>query len=136
MAKLVINRKNGWFGRFRNYAIYLDGRKIGEISNNQTKEFEIDLGEHSVKGKIDWVESKEERFSIAGNETKLLNLTTYKYEREITFFTGFVGVLYLILKYMLAISSLLLFIPVMLCALVNVYYLTFGKNQFLRFVSK
>ncbi len=58
MVALKISRDSGYADRLRAYAVVLDGKKIGELRNGETKEFSMLPGPHKVSLKIDWCGSK------------------------------------------------------------------------------
>ncbi len=68
MALLRVVRESGWTDRLRSYQIIIDGKKIGEISNNETKEFPIAPGQHRICLKIDWCGSNTVAFTVAESE--------------------------------------------------------------------
>jgi hypothetical protein len=62
MASLTITRDSGYADRRRAYKVVLDGERIGEIRNGETKEFPIGLGRHALSLKIDWCGSNTVEF--------------------------------------------------------------------------
>ncbi|MGH9508424.1 MAG: hypothetical protein ACRD2Q_05775 [Terriglobales bacterium] len=46
----------------------IDGKKVGEISNGETKEFPIPAGQHQICLKIDWCGSNTVEFTVAESE--------------------------------------------------------------------
>ena len=44
MARLKIHRSNQWYGGVRDFKIFLDNEKIGEVGKGDTKEFIIPGG--------------------------------------------------------------------------------------------
>jgi hypothetical protein len=65
MASLTITRDSGYADRLRAYEVILDGKKVGEIRNGETKEFSLGPGKHRLSLKIDWCGSKSAEFAIA-----------------------------------------------------------------------
>ena len=58
-----------WADVARAYKVLIDGAEVGEISNGETKQFELSEGSHSLQLKIDWCSSQEKRFEIKNGET-------------------------------------------------------------------
>ena len=77
MASIKIVRPNDFLNRARKLKIYLDGNKIGEISSNEVKAFEIPSGTHILNAKIDWCSSNKINFAISENETMKFELTYF-----------------------------------------------------------
>ena len=76
MAKLVIKRIFEWNNSIKDVEVYLDGKLIGVIVNNQTKEFDIDPGWHELKAKISWCGSKTFTFDVLEEETYNIELSS------------------------------------------------------------
>jgi hypothetical protein len=129
MAKIEITRKNEWINRFRNYRIYLDGQKIGTISNNETREFEVPSGQHTLTAKIDWCGSKTHSFSANEVERKEFSFSGFRYASYLIRITGGIIALHFILINLFEIDFLIwLIIPAFLFL---GYYFTFGRNDYL-----
>ncbi|HSW98337.1 MAG TPA: hypothetical protein VLF71_00710 [Candidatus Saccharimonadales bacterium] len=54
---LTIIRDSGYADRLRKYKVVLDGIVVGDISNGETKSFDIAAGKHSLQLKVDWAKS-------------------------------------------------------------------------------
>ncbi|MFH1119816.1 MAG: hypothetical protein V1775_08325 [Bacteroidota bacterium] len=52
MAKITIQTKDSWIAWFSSYKVYLDGERIGKISNGFEDSFEIAPGNHSLQIKF------------------------------------------------------------------------------------
>ena len=78
MAKIILKRTSEYVNRMRDYKIYLDGLNIGTIANGETKQFEINTGQHSIIAKIDWCCSPEINVNLIENETKSLKVGGFK----------------------------------------------------------
>ncbi|MEO8002729.1 MAG: hypothetical protein ABI644_12715 [Arenimonas sp.] len=65
MATLTITRDSGYADRVRAYAVMLNGKKIGELKNGESKDFTIAAGSHSIQMKIDWCGSETVRFTAS-----------------------------------------------------------------------
>jgi len=65
-AMVRIKRNSGYVDSLREYEIFVDGDKIGEIQDGGVFEFDISQGEHEIYLKIDWGRSNVVRFSHEG----------------------------------------------------------------------
>lgn len=72
MATLKIQRPNEYLSFGRRFEILLNGETIGEIENNETKEFSIPEGKHTLTAKIEILGSRD--LSIEIDETKTKNI--------------------------------------------------------------
>lgn len=68
MASLTITRDKGYADRLRAYKVVLNGERIGEIRNGETKEFSICPGKHTLSLKIDWCGSDTAEFAVDREE--------------------------------------------------------------------
>ncbi|MEI2738519.1 MAG: hypothetical protein V9F01_07025 [Chitinophagaceae bacterium] len=129
MAILKVKRKSEWINRVRNIGIYLDGVRLGTVSNGETAEFEIAEGAHQLKAKIDWCRSNEESFTVSAGETYSIIVSAFKYANVIIGAELFFLFTHIILKNTQGIGYIIWFaVPFFLC---NVYYATIGYNKYL-----
>lgn len=130
MGKIIISRVQEWNNRFRQFGIYVDGQKIGTIANGEIKTFEIPDGTHSIKAKIDWCGSRQIDFSVSAEEKKYFRLSGYALGKIIIPYAFVVLILnFVASKYWEAGYVAWFFLPVFP---VIFYYLTLGKNEYLR----
>lgn len=62
-AAIVISRKRGWWrDRFRSYVILVDGKPVTKIRNGKRVEVPVSHGQHELRLKIDWCESRSLTF--------------------------------------------------------------------------
>ena len=64
MSKISIKRSSQYENKLRAITIYLDGIKLGEIADGETKDFEVVKGNHTLVAKIDWATSNTINFDI------------------------------------------------------------------------
>ncbi|MCC8358914.1 hypothetical protein [Salinimicrobium sediminilitoris] len=128
MGKLRIHRSNQWYGGVRDYKIFLDNQKIGEVGKGDIKEFNIPDGEHQLFAKIDWFETKKISLNLEKDEEREIVLkSSDKSKWTIPVIFILPGLVYLTdLKLELL---LLLCIPIVLLLL---YTLTYGKRSFIK----
>lgn len=63
MTQITINRSSEYVNRMRRIHIYIDGVKVGSVSDGKSQTFDIAPGNHTVKAKIDWCGSQEREIS-------------------------------------------------------------------------
>ena len=130
MAIIKIYRKKEFNNMFRNYQIFIDEQNVGTLANGEVKEFEILEGEHYIKAEIDWCGSPKVIVKVNENETNELKIGGFKNANLFIVSTFFILITHFILLNTLNFGyTILLVIPTFL---VPFYYLTFGRNQYLR----
>jgi len=72
-AILKIMRSSGRADRFRAYKIILDGKEVGEIGEEETKEFPTTSGQHEISLKIDWCGSNVVRFTASDGQVSMFD---------------------------------------------------------------
>jgi len=129
MAKLIIIRSNEYLNRLRAYRIYLNGIKLGNVGNGETKEFTVRPGKHQVCAKIDWCGSRTLSFEVAENETKTYEVGGFKHGNWLMPVSMTIVILHFILLFTIDFSYT--FFLVLPAFLVFVYYTTIGKKDYL-----
>lgn len=124
MSRITITRRREWNNRFRKVGIYLDGEKIGEIANGETRSFDIHPGLHQLRARIDWCGSRQVEFGITQGERRYFSIESFRFGRMIAPIV--VGIVLLNIFYKYAVWLML---PVFLFLL---YFLTLGRNDYLR----
>jgi len=128
MGKVRIHRSNQWYGGVRDYKIFLDNEKIGEVGRGDTKEFTIPDGEHQLFAKLDWFETKKISLNLEKNEVKEINFkSSQKSKLTIPFI--------FILPFLVYLTDLRLDLLLILCiplAMILLYTLTYGKQSFIK----
>lgn len=76
MATLTISRESAFADRLRAYAVMLDGKKIGDLGNGETKSFVIEPGQHTLALKIDWCGSPVLAFTASDNTVAFFRAST------------------------------------------------------------
>jgi len=132
MTKLIINRTSEWNNKMRNFGIFLDDKKIGTVANGKMAEYEIEPGMHKLKSKIDWCSSRTIEFEIKENEAKTIELSGFKYGTLILPLLLVVLLIYVVAKTQLNTDLDFLWIFGFILFCYPLYYLTFGKNEYLR----
>jgi hypothetical protein len=132
MTKLIIKRTYEWNNLMRNFGVYLDDKKIGTVANGETAEYEVKSGKHKLNSKIDWCGSRTIEFEIKENETKTIELSGFKYGTLILPIMLVILLIYVVAKteFNTDLDFLSIFGIILFCY--PLYYLTFGKKEYLR----
>ena len=67
---IVISRTSEWANRLRRIEFYIDGIKVGSISNGETAEFIVSPGKRSIYAKIDWCKTSPRNVMINEGDIK------------------------------------------------------------------
>lgn len=73
-AKLTVKRTDQYANKVRKIHLYLDGKKVYDIANGETKTFEIPAGTHHIYAKIDWCKTPAFTLNLAAGQEKTLEL--------------------------------------------------------------
>ena len=129
MATIRINRTSEYINRGRNYNIFIDGEKVGTISDGETKDFPSTAGQHIVSAKIDWCSSPA--LSIDVKEDKIINLKIggFKYGKILMP----IGLTLIIFHFILSISIGFTYTTFAIAPLLLLlfYYVTLGRKKYL-----
>lgn len=129
MATIKIYRQTAYNNRFRDFQVYLDGKKIGVIANNETKEFEVPPGLHTLSFKIDWGSSPTLSFEMADNETKTFKVAGFRYAKWLIPAGAIIATLHFIIQLLTGFPYTVYFaVPIFLLLL---YYISFGRKNYL-----
>jgi len=132
MTKLIITRTSEWNNKAREFGIYLNDKKIGVIDDGEKKEFEIESGIYKINGKIDWCKSQKIEFEIAENESKEIEISGYKYGHLAMGITLAIILIYFLVLNIFDLNWNFLIYIAGVGFLYPMYYITFGKNRYLR----
>lgn len=130
MPTLKIERPHHSMNFTRSYKILLDGELIGKIENDETKEFSIPEGKHTIKTKMDFFGSRN--FSFDMDSTSIKNIKVKP--------TYHIFIAVMLQNFSLAVEGLIrvffkinyigfLFLPCLV--LLVIYIFTIGKNTHL-----
>lgn len=130
MPTLIVKRKREVYTWTQVFHIYINGAKIGSISNGQTEEFEIPDGEHMVIAKVYWCGSNKVSFSVSGDQEQTVFVSSFKFADLILLIQLSIFILHYILSDIYGIRYVIwLAIPF---GLWSFYHYTFGYNKCLR----
>lgn len=133
MGTLRIERPKEYINKFRNYIIILDGKKVGKIAEGEVKEFDVSPGRHSLKFAIDWTSSKEEEFTILEEDIKVYGVSGFKAAKWMMPLALGLIIIGTALDFLLGFDPFIYFVAVIFFVLV--YYVSFGRTQYLRIVQ-
>lgn len=130
MARLIIKRSSEWMDAMREAIIILDGEKIGILGSGQTMELRIPAGEHRLSSKMDRYGSNELIFNLTGTEDQKVELSGFRYGKWLSPVAFAILILYFGFKQQISIIYLLIvMIPI---GAYFLYYMTIGRNNYLR----
>jgi len=69
VALITITRDSGYVDRRRTYAVILDGNKIADLHDGETRQCSVSPVEHELAVRIDWCGSKSLRFSVTEDDS-------------------------------------------------------------------
>lgn len=116
----------------RKIEIYLDGQKKGSIGNGESKEFDIEPGEHRVEAKIDWCSSLPVSVVLDESEEQELLLTGFKFGKWLAPATLILAGIYFAFTGRLHFDPWMVAVLFLLPVLYFTYYLTLGRHKYLR----
>lgn len=130
MPRLNIMRPKETINRYAKYNIFLNGKPLGKLRNDEILQFEIPEGENTIVAKFKWCSSNE--FKIESkNETNYLKISAFKGSKwimPITYGLAFIILISINLLhdyyYTGAIIVFILYLPFF-------YYLTIGRKKYL-----
>jgi len=129
MAKLIIIRNSEYVNRLRTYLIYLDGVKLGNVANGDSKEFEISAGHHQVWAKINWCSSPTISFDVNEGKAKTYQVGAFPCANWLIWTTIGILILHFFLSFTIHFSyAINLIVPTFL---VLFYYMTIGRKRYL-----
>ena len=76
MATLQLMRPDEKTNTLAEIVVYIDGKQLGSLRNNEIKVFVVPGGKYRLKAKIDGQGSKVYRFSITDSENKAFVIAT------------------------------------------------------------
>ncbi|MBL7719311.1 MAG: hypothetical protein JNL72_10785 [Flavipsychrobacter sp.] len=134
MARIVIVRSNEYINRYRGIHLFLNNEKLSTIWNDETLEFEVPDGEHSLVAKIDWCGSPVSRFHISGKDTQVFRLSGFRHSKMLMPVSVGLFLAYVIMQYFFHHELSIFFILPLL--LVLVFYISIGRNQYLTLAAQ
>ena len=132
MPKLIIKRNSEWANKMRSFDLYLNGVKFTEIKDKQVLSFEIPEGQYQLQAKIDWCGSQPLYIELKEGELKRVEVRGFIFSNHLFPVTVVVCILYFVLYLRYNINSLILATLMMLMFGYLTYFISFGRNHYLR----
>lgn len=132
MAVIKIQRGSGYVDKIRNYKVFINNEQVGIISEGEIKEYNVSPGTHTISTKIDWAGSKDIIVDLKENDVINLKVENYTAKHWLisVYFIAFITLVHIVLFITIDFQyTSLLFIPIL--AIMG-YYLTFGRNKYLK----
>lgn len=79
VGSIVVTRLQGPRDKLRRYAILVDGRRVGELAEGETRTIDVSPGPHDVRVEIDW----------AGSHTLAIDVSESTQEKLVCFASAF-----------------------------------------------
>lgn len=132
MPKLLIKRNSEWANKIRSFDLYLNGRKFAEIRDKQVLSFEIPEGKYQLMAKIDWCGSQPLNIEILEGEIKRVEVKGFIFSKYLLPVAVVSGFLYFGIYFKYNTNSLFLATLLMIFFGYMLYFMSFGRNQYLR----
>jgi len=132
MPKLLIKRNSEWANKMRSFDLYLNGRKFAEIKDKQVLSFEIPEGKYQLMAKIDWCGSQPLDIEISEGEIKRIEVKGFIFSKYLLPVAVVSGFLYFGIYFKYNTNSLFLATLLMIFFGYMLYFMSFGRNQYLR----
>jgi hypothetical protein len=129
VAKLIIIRNSEYVNRLRTYGIYLDGVKLGNVANGDSKEFDVPAGQHEVLAKIGWCTSPTISFEVKEEQAKTYEVSVFPGANWLIWTSIGILVLHFFLSFTIHFSyTIYLIAPAFF---VLIYYMTIARKKYL-----
>ena len=73
VAQIRVVRDSGRIDRLRAYQVIVDGKKVGEIFDGETRVFAVSPGRHQIRLKVDWFVSNLLELEVAEGDKATLH---------------------------------------------------------------
>ena len=132
MPKLLIKRNSEWANKMRSFDLYLNGRKFAEIKDKQVLSFTVPEGKYQLMAKLDWCGSQPLPIELKEGEIKRIEIKGFIFSKSLLPAAIVTGGLYFGIYFKLHVNSLFLATVMMFLFGYMVFFMTFGRNQYLR----
>ena len=132
MPKLLIKRNSEWANKMRSFDLYLNGRKFAEIKDKQVLSFTVPEGKYQLMAKIDWCGSQPIEIDLKEGEIKRVEVKGFIFSKALLPAAIVTGALYFGIYFKFHINSLFLATAMMVLFGYMMYFMSFGRNQYLR----
>ncbi|MDR5589952.1 hypothetical protein [Christiangramia sp. SM2212] len=132
MPKLIIKRNSEWANKMRPFEIYINGIKLTDIKDKEVLAFEIPEGNYQLKARIDWCGSQPLNIKISEGEIKRVEVSGFILSKYFLPVAIICALLYFVIYFKYNSNNLILGTILMLFLGYLFYFLSFGRNQYLR----
>ncbi len=132
MASIIINRSSEFHNKLRNIDILVDGVKVDDVADGETKGIELSEGTHIIHCKLDWCESPKIDINIPNLENIEFNLSGFKVNKKITWAIIFLSLFLLIPESVSHINPFYIAPFVIGYFIYRMYYISLGRKKYLR----
>ncbi|REH52500.1 hypothetical protein C7448_103235 [Tenacibaculum gallaicum] len=109
--------------------IYVNEKELGLIKR-EDKEYELDNGEYEIYAKASWCGSQKININVTNDKTVTLTLNSFKYE-------GIIKAIMMVFVALFMFSKSLIFLILAgIIILYPLYYISFGKDNYLELNEK
>ncbi|WP_026934700.1 hypothetical protein [Christiangramia echinicola] len=136
MPKLLITRNSEWANRYRSFDLYMNGIKFAELKDKQTLKFEIPEGNYQLIAKLGRYGSKPVSFKLEKGETKRFEVKGFLFSKYLLPLAIFIALLYFGIYFKFHNNNLILATALMILFGYLFYFLSFGRNQYLRLFER
>ncbi len=136
MPQLFIKRNSEWANRFRSFDLVLNGNIIAEIKDDQLLTLELPKGSYQLKAKVDWCGSNLLSFELQEGDIKFIEIKGFIYSRYLLSLALSTALLYFIMFFKFKTNSLFLGTLLMFFGGYLIYFISFGRDQYLRLIEK
>src|SRR5258707_1052314 len=143
-AKLTVKRHWEYTNRFSRIFLYLDGKKVGFISNGKERAFKISAGDHNLYAQLSYFKTRPLKFHITASGEKVFQISSPYKHNWITILASSLCILFALAgliggevfkSEMILLSGLILSVACMIVEIIFarehsiLYYMSRGKDD-------
>ena len=132
MPKLIIQRNTEWANKMRSFDIYLNGSRFCKIRDKEVLSFEVPEGDYEIVAKLDWCGSRPLFLSLKEGELKKIEIRGFQFSHLLFPLTIIVCSFYFVVYFKYGTNSLFLGTLMMVLFGYLFYYISIGRNEYLR----
>ncbi|MGM1057464.1 MAG: hypothetical protein ACQEWG_16380 [Bacteroidota bacterium] len=135
MGKLIIERSSEWTNKMLEMGLYLNDSKIGNITDGEIKEMDLEPGKYYLTAKLGIWKSKPIFIEMTSKTVKKVKLSGLYYGEGFLVFCLSVAVV-LLLKVVGIIELNPFWIIIGPLIGLSIYYLTLGRKVYIRLIEQ
>ena len=132
MPKIILKRNSEWANKMRTFDLYLNGKKFTAIKDKGILSYDIPVGKYQLIAKIDWCASQPVIFDLEEGDIRRFEIKGFIFSKYLLPITIFFGLLYFGLYLKFGINSLIVATIMMALFGYFLFFITFGRNHYLR----